>query len=107
MIEASLSILAGKPPAYYEDAPKDYSTINAGFTAKFSSESKRDLLAELRSSMEKLEGFLSSLPGEELTADHGVKHHSGNPATVAGIIESLAGDYQYHTNQIEEWFDNL
>lgn len=107
MIEAALSIMAGSPPAYYEDAPNDYSNINAGFTEKFSSESKRDLLADLRSSMEKLERFLSSLPAEELAKDHGVKHHSGSPATVARIIESLASDYQYHTNQIEEWFDNL
>lgn len=107
MIEAALSIMAGSPPAYYEDAPNDYSNINAGFTAKFSSESKRDLLADLRSSMEKLERFLSSLSTEELAKDHGVKHHSGSPATVTRIIESLASDYQYHTNQIEEWFDNL
>ncbi|MEW6029897.1 MAG: ClbS/DfsB family four-helix bundle protein [Chloroflexota bacterium] len=103
MIESSLSILAGKPPAYYEDARNDYSNINAGFTAKHSSRSKRELLAELKSSMEKFEAFIHALPAEELTADHGVVHYSGSPATVGRIINSLAGDYQYHTRQIKEW----
>lgn len=107
MIEASLSVMAGSPPAYYEDAPNDYRNINAGFTTKYSSQSKPELLAELRSTMEKLEQFIRSLPAGELTAEHGVTHHSGGPATVARIIDSLAGDYQYHTNQIEEWFDNI
>jgi hypothetical protein len=32
-------------------------------------------------------------------------HHSGDPATIAKIIDSLAGDYEYHTRQIEEWLN--
>jgi hypothetical protein len=103
MIESSLSILAGKPPFYYDDAPNDYSHINAIFTAKHSSRSKQELLAELKSSMEKFETFISTLPTEELMADHGVVHYGGSPATVSRIINSLAGDYQYHTRQIMEW----
>lgn len=105
MIDSSLSILAGRPPAYYDDAKNDYSNINAGFTAKHSSRSKQELLAELKSSMEKFEAFIHSLPAEELTADHGVVHYSGSPATVTRIINSLAGDYQGHTRQITEWLD--
>jgi hypothetical protein len=105
MIESSLSILAGKSPSYYEDARNDYSHINAGYTAKRSSRSKQELLAELKSSMEKFEAFISSLPVEELTADHGVVHYGGSPATVTRIVNSLAGDYQYHTRQIMEWFN--
>jgi hypothetical protein len=106
MIEASLSILAGKSPSYYEDAPNDYSNINAGFTAKHSSRSKQELLAELKSSMEGFQAFILTLPVGELAASHGVRHYSGSPATVRKIIESLTGDYQYHTNQIREWLNN-
>jgi hypothetical protein len=106
MIESSLSILAGKLPSYYDDAPNDYSHINAIFTAKHSSRSKQELLAELKSSMENFESFISTLPPEELTADHGVVHYSGSPATVTRIVNSLAGDYQYHTRQIKEWLSN-
>ena len=102
MIESALSILAGKPPSYYDDARNDYSNINSGFTAQYSSQSKQELLAELQSSMEKLEAFIHSLPTEELVADHGVVHYSGSPATVTRIINSLTGDYQYHTHQIIE-----
>ena len=105
MIESSLSILAGKPPSYYDDARNDYSNINSGFTAKYSSESRQELLAELESSMEKFEAFIDSLPAEELTVDHGVVHYSGSPASVTRIVNSLAGDYKYHTNQIMEWLN--
>jgi len=104
-IEASLSILAGNPPSYYDDAPNDYSNINASFTAGHSSRSKQELLAELQSSMETLEKFIDSLPVEELTANHGVLHHSGEPATIADVIDSLADDYQDHARQIEEWLN--
>lgn len=105
MIEASISILAGKSPSYYDDARNDYSNINSGFTAQYSSQSKGELLAELGSSMEKLEAYIQALPTEELVADHGVLHHSGSPATVTKIINSLTGDYQYHTHQIIEWLN--
>src|SRR5271157_1178059 len=103
MIDSSRSILAGKSPSYYDDSKNDYSNINAGFTKKFSSRPKQELLAQLKSSMENLEAFIFSLPDEELTADHGVVHYSGVPATVSKIINSLAGDYQYHADQISEW----
>jgi len=103
MIEASQSILAGRPPSYYADTKNDYSHINAGFTKKYASPSKQELLAELKSSMEKFEAFISTLPKKELTAEHGVVHYSGLPATVGKIMNSLAGDYQYHTRQISEW----
>jgi hypothetical protein len=106
MIESSLSIIAGKPPSYYDDAPNDFSNINSSFTAKYSSSSKQELLAELQSSMEKLKKFIYALPIEELMANYGIMHYSGVPATITKIIHSLAGDYQYHTRQIEEWLTN-
>jgi hypothetical protein len=105
MIESSRSILSGKSPAYYDDARNDYSNINSGFTAQYSSQSKQELLAQLQSSMEKLEAYIHSLPAEELSADHGVVHHSGSLATVTRIINSLTGDYQDHTHQIKEWLN--
>jgi len=105
MIEASLSLRAGKPPAYYDDAEHDYSNINASFTTKHSSRSKQELLAELQSSIETLVKFVDGLPIEELTANHGVLDHSGDPATIADLIDSLAGDYQDHAREIEEWLN--
>jgi hypothetical protein len=103
MVESAMSILAGEAPTYYTDAPNDYCNINAAFVAKHSAASKAQLLRELGSSMERLEVFVADLPPSDLVADHGVTHYSGRPATLVGIIQSLAGDYQHHTRQIADW----
>lgn len=107
MIEASATILQGETPAYYADAPNDYRNINAGFVTRHVSRSKTELLEELRSSMEDFERYIRSLNQSELTASHGVMHYSGRPATVAGIIASLTGDYQEHLRQINAWLLNI
>jgi hypothetical protein len=73
--------------------------------ATYSSQSKQELLTELQSSLEALQQFLESLPVEELTANHGVMHHNGEPATVTHIIDSLASDYQDHMREVEEWLN--
>ena len=104
MIESSEFILAGKTPTYFADAPNDYCHINAEFMARYSSQSKQELLATLDSTKEKLEAFISTLSADDLIADYGVKHYSGEPATVTRIIKSLAGDYEYHMREISEWF---
>jgi Uncharacterized conserved protein len=103
MIEASRSIVAGNSPAYYADSPNDYCNINAGFTSKYSSRSRQELLADLRTSLARFEACVLALPQVDLTAHHGVRHYSGDPATVTRIISSLAGDYRTHTAQIREW----
>ena len=106
MIAASTAILAGETPAYYADAPNDYKNINAGFVAQHASHSKVELLLQLESSMDEFDQYILALPPVELEASHGVVHYSGRPATVAGIIASLAGDYQSHTSQVIEWSRN-
>ena len=107
MIDASATILRGETPAYYADAPNDYRNINAGFVNRNASRSKAILLDELRSSMKDFEQYIDSLDKSELTASHGVVHYSGRPATVAGIIDSLTGDYREHLRQINAWLLNI
>ena len=103
MIEASAAILRSETPAYYADAPNDYRNINAGFVNQYASRSKAELLEELRSSMEEFEGYVQTLDQGKLTDSQGVNHYSGRPATVEGIINALAGDYQGHLNEINAW----
>lgn len=103
MIEASASILAGQPPAYYADAPNDFSNINAIFVTTHSSQVKSDLLCDLESSMDGFEAFIATLDPDELQANHGASHYSGRSATITGIIESITRDYQSHAGQIREW----
>ena len=107
MIEASSAILHGQTPAYYADAPNDYRNINSQMVVTFSSRSKEELLAEIESSMQTFRQFIASLQPDELVDSHGVLHHSGRPATVAGIIESLIQDFQQHTLEIQNWRENL
>ena len=103
MIEASAAILRSETPAYYADAPNDYRNINSGFVNQYASRSKAELLEELRSSMEEFEGYVQTLDQGKLTDSRGVNHYSGRPATVEGIINALAGDYQGHLNEINAW----
>jgi hypothetical protein len=47
MGKACLGIQRGESPAYYADAPNDYSTMNARFVAEHNSKEKTALLREL------------------------------------------------------------
>ena len=107
MIEASAAILHGQAPSCYADASNDYRNINARMVITFPSRSKEELLAELESSMKTFRQFIASLQPDELADSHGVLHHSGRPATITGIIESLTQDYQGHTLEIQQWYENL
>jgi hypothetical protein len=103
MITSCQDILQGQAPAYYADAANDYRNINAGFVARFSARDREALLAELIASRQSLVSYLQGLDPSEWQADHGVEHHRGGPATVAGVLASLEHDYQAHTRQIEAW----
>ena len=103
MIESGKDILRGEKPTYYTDWANDYKNVNAAFVGKYSSRDKASLLGELAASMNEFETFLHGLEPPELTADHGVVHYGGGPATVARLMDSLAGDYRDHTREIREW----
>ena len=103
MIESGRDILRGEQPSYYSDSANDYRNINAGFVAKYSTRDRASLLGELAASMQEFETFLHGLKPSELTADHGVVHYGGSPATVARLMDSLAGDYRDHAREITEW----
>ena len=106
MIAASNAILAGETPSYYADAVNDYKNINAGFVAQYASLSKSEMLSLLESSLDEFEQYVLSIPPAELQDSHGVQHYSGRPSTVAGIIASLAEDYQHHLDQVSAWLQN-
>jgi hypothetical protein len=106
MIEAGKEILRGGKPSYYPDAPNDYKNINGAFVSLYSSRDKTFLLNELAVSLSELEAFVHGLDPSERTADYGVVHYRGGPATIARLIDSLAGDYQYHRNEIQEWLNS-
>lgn len=102
MIEASRSILSGETPAYYADAPHGYRNLNAAHAAAHGSISRDELLPELEASLLEFKTFVQSLPPAEIDDCHGVLHYNGRPATVGGIIRSLAQDYREHKAEIDE-----
>jgi hypothetical protein len=103
MIQSGRSILAGEPPAYYADAANDFSNINAAFVASYTVRGKKEALRQLESAMKEFESYIAGLSASEMSSDCGVRHHSGQPATVEKLIGSLAGDYALHANQIRGW----
>lgn len=103
MITACNQILKGETPTYYQDAAHDFQHINANFVAQYPSTDKEIMLSLLAESFEKFEAFLHGLDPGDFEADHGVLHYSGDPANVGRVIRSLAGDYDHHRREIEEW----
>ena len=103
MIAASHSLLTGTPPSYYADTANDYRNINARAIAEFPSKERQVLLNELRATLDELARYLHSLDPQAWDADHGVQHPRGGAATIRRIVESLAGDYEHHARQVEEW----
>lgn len=103
MLRVCMGLQKGQTPAYYTDAPNDYSNINAGFIAKYDAQEKEKLLRDLEETKSELVTYLRSLPPEEWDADHGVIHYRGGAATIRRTIQSLAGDYRHHTQEILAW----
>jgi SAM-dependent methyltransferase len=103
MVIAAEAILRGETPQYYADASNDYQNINAAYVECYTSQSREELLGELDASMQVFQRFILSLDDAELLSSHGVVHYSGHPATAAGIIRSLTGDYALHRLQISGW----
>lgn len=107
MIAASQSLQAGNVPSYYADAANDYRTINAQAIAEFPSRDRRALLKQMQTTLKEFKDYLRALKPGDWDADHGVTHYRGGAATIRRIVESLAGDYASHTQQIEKWRKSL
>ena len=103
MVVAGRSLQAGTAPTYYADAVNDYRNVNARAIAEFASRDRRVLLSELRATLDELTRYLQALDAGAWDADHGMPHHRGGVATIRRIVESLAGDYEHHARQVEEW----
>jgi len=103
MLVACKDLQEGRTPSYYADTLNDYRTINAQTVAQFDTKEKRVLLAQLKSTLFEFKEYLMSLDAKDWDADRGVQHPRGGAATISRIVESLIGDYESHTKQIEEW----
>ncbi len=103
MLVACKDLQRGKTPSYYADTLNDYRNINAQAIAQFWAQEKRVLLAQMKSTLFEFKEYLEALDAKEWEAERGVQHPRGGAATISRIVDSLIGDYETHTKQIEEW----
>lgn len=102
VVRGSKQLLAGELPFYDQDPGEDYSKVNAGLIAEYSSESRDELLAELEEAATELVCFLRSLTRQDWSRDSGLVH-DGEPLTICDTVAELVDDYSHHTTQIREW----
>ena len=100
---ACKSLQEGKAPAYYADASNDYRNINARAIAEFPSKDRRVLLEQMNDTLQEFKSYLLALDPKEWDADRGVTHYRGGAATIRRVVQSLTGDYENHTRQIQNW----
>jgi hypothetical protein len=101
ILKGCRQIRDGVPPFYYYDGPNDYRIENAASIAKYSSKDRTALLLELKKSKDELVAYVKGLPADEWDHDFGPRHYRGEAATVARSIQSLAGDYATHTQELK------
>jgi len=103
MREVCQRLQEGQTPFYYADAANDFQNVNAELVARYASQDKGILLAELRNSKDELIQYLVSLDAAVWDADYGVQHYRGGSASVTRTVKSLGDDYQSHRQEIEAW----
>jgi hypothetical protein len=93
-------IRAGRTPFYHNDAPNDYRTFNAEFTARYNSTDGRVLLAELAEASRALREYFEATSEVHWARDFGPQHYRGGPATIDRCAESITREYEEHGKEI-------
>jgi hypothetical protein len=102
LIQGGKQIRMGELPFYDIDPGENYSKVNDQFVKDISSESREELLDEMRVSAEKLADFLRTLNPDEWDHDYGVRHKEA-VVTIRNTMDELIEDYAHHRKQIEDW----
>jgi hypothetical protein len=93
-------IRAGRTPFYHRDAPNDYRTFNAEFTAQYSSTDGDVLLRQLAEASTALREYLAGTSEADWSRDFGPQHYGGGPATIDRCAESITREYEEHGKQV-------
>lgn len=93
-------IRAGRAPSYHRDAPNDYRSINAGFTAAYGSQDANILLVQLAEASRELREYFEQVSDADWTRDFGAQHYRGGPATIDRCAESITREYGEHGREI-------
>jgi hypothetical protein len=102
VIRGSRQLLGGELPFYDEDPGYDYSKVNARFVVETASKEKRELMSELRTSLDELAAFLEALDPDDWQRLTNVVHRQER-LSVRATVDELIEDYFHHSRQIREW----
>ena len=101
-IQGSEELRRGEVPFFDVDSGEDYSTINAGFVARYSATDLGELRQELQASVAELSAYLEGLDPHDWSRTWGVRHDD-ELLTIGGTIDELIEDYDNHIQQIDRW----
>ena len=93
-------IRAGRTPFYHGDAPNDYGTFNAEFTATYDSTNGLALLSQLAEASRGLREHFAETSEADWARDFGPQHYRGGPATIDRCAESISNEYEEHGKEI-------
>lgn len=101
--EGIAGIQQGISPAYIEDYPNNFATVNAASVATYASTDRDVLLAELHRSANQLLADLQQLAPADWMHEFGARNPIGHPVFIQRQVDGLSDDYLAHAQEVEGW----
>lgn len=102
-LQAIREILAGQPPAFFQYFDKDWGSYNQRLVAQYKRLSLDELLADVKTSHQRLVSFLQALPARAIV--HGkAMRETGRSVTIRNLLRAEARDETIHASQIMDHF---
>ena len=101
-IKGCQQLMKGELPFYFIDPGDDFCKFNALLVRKYDSKDKKDLIAQLNASAEKLKEFLIAVDPSDWETDFGVRYKR-EAITIKNSVDALISDFVTHRHQIEKW----
>ena len=102
--EACRSLRQGVSPGHFAGSGAEASRVEDALR-RFQDQQRSSLVDEMLASKVELTGFLADLENHEWTADRGVRHPEGGPATIRRELERLTRRYLDATDEILHWLE--
>ena len=105
-LEAVDEIRRAMAPAYLNDFPNNFATVNAASVKRYAATDKDTLLRELETSAAALVTRLQHIPAQEWLQDFGARNPIGQPVFIQRQVDGLSDDYRAHAHEVEQWVNS-
>lgn len=105
-LEAVDGIRQAMAPAYLNDFPNNFATVNAASVKRYAATDKDTLLQELETGAAALVTRLQHIPDEEWMQDFGARNPIGQPVFIQRQVDGLRDDYLAHAHEVEQWVNS-